>query len=889
MRRRFSLVKKQGGSIASVCAFFIMISAILLTNSAHVYAEGTDGGTNKIAFENYEEIEISYPTGDLFIPDVTEKRVDGIEISEEEYQKLSRNSPKRRLKNAAFNTNDYYYNQLTDADKQYYNGLLQVAQENRGSVKELTLDNANTYGVKIYEGTTALEEPDWYTLYASLEFDHPEELESIVYEPDIVHFDSFKNKKRVYTYYAYYKTASNYTGKEIAQMEKDLQTACDSFYNGLSLTGNDVDKELTIHDALIYAFKYNDKALNNGSHVAHTAYGAFVEKEPVCDGYAKAFKMLMNKAGIECHVVGGLGNSGGHAWNIVKLGSDYYEVDVTWDDCDEYKDYTYGYMLMHDYFNRTTEDFESHKREIPGFADSTSRHIRNEKYLGYTKPAVAYGTENSYSNYKKVYLITLNGVEEGVSEELKIGIAATYEGKIKEWPIDAYIEGYSLDGWYTEKDCEKQFTPDTIITGPTTIYARCIKLDLITVTFEENGGICYIGGTTINRGECIDELPDAELYGYDFLGWFDAEEGGNKVTEETVFTEDITLYAHWSPISSTIHFCDNEGGTGDKEATVYYGGTYEDALKIAGTPSREGYTFLGWFTEFYDEEVTADMSVYNTMDHYAFAKWKINEYTVTFDADGGKFSKDNQSYETSYEYGTEIDLANIEAPTRDGYTFKGWSNSKNGTILGTTYKVTKCDTLYAVWEKIAEQVQSEEQPAQDNPQESVKPDNNQQNNGNATVNQEPEQPKDELPPDGKIESDGDTYEVTASGEATVARTNNTKVKSVSIGNEVSYGTKSYKVTQISKNAYKNCKKLKSVKLGANIEKIGANAFRGCKNLKKITIRANNLKTVGKGSFKGIKDDAKFTVICRDKKLYEKVVKKLKKAGAKNGKFKYKKG
>jgi uncharacterized repeat protein (TIGR02543 family) len=889
MRRRFSLVKKQGGRKVSVCAFFMMLSAVLFTNSAHVYAEGTGEGTNKTASENYEEIEVSYPTGDLFIPDVTEKRVDGIEISEEEYQKLSRNSPKRRLKNAAFSTNDYYYSQLVGDDKKYYNGLLQAAQENKGAVDELTSDNANKYGVMIYEGTTKLKDPDWYSLWASLEFDHPEELESIVYEPDIVHFDSFKNKKRVYTYYAYYKTASNYTGKEIAQMEKDLQTACDSFYNGLSLTGNDVDKELTIHDALIYAFKYNDKALNNGSHVAHTAYGAFVEKEPVCDGYAKAFKMLMNKAGIECHVVGGLGNGGGHAWNIVKIGNDYYEVDVTWDDCDEYKDHTYGYMLMHDYFNRTTEDFESHKREIPGFADSTSRHIRNEKYLGYTKPAVAYGTELSYSNYKKVYLVTFDGVEEGAYFYLPYKRTATYEGKIKEMPTYVSLEGSTFDGWYTEKDGGTEITEDTIITKKTTAYAHWTKDDYITITFEENGGICYVGAIGLNRGENIGELPDAELYGYDFLGWFDAEEGGNKVTEETVFTEDITLYAHWSPISSTIHFYDNEGKTGDKEATVYYGGAYADALKIAGTPSREGYTFLGWFTEFYDEEVTADMTVDMIYDHNAFAKWKINDYTVAFDADGGKFSKDNQSYETSYEYGTEIDLANIEAPTRDGYTFKGWSNSKNGTILGTTYKVTKGDTLYAVWEKIAEQVQSEEQPAQDDPQENVKPENNQQNNENTIVNQEPEQPKDELPPDGKIESDGDTYEITASGEATVARTNNTKVKSVSIGNEVSYGTKSYKVTQISKNAYKNCKKLKSVKLGANIEKIGANAFRGCKNLKKITIRANNLKTVGKGSFKGIKDDAKFTVICRDKKLYEKVVKKLKKAGAKNGKFKYKKG
>ena len=99
----------------------------------------------------------------------------------------------------------------------------------------------------------------------------------------------------------------------------------------------------------------------------------------------------------------------------------------------------------------------------------------------------------------------------------------------------------------------------------------------------------------------------------------------------------------------------------------------------------------------------------------------------------------------------------------------------------------------------------------------------------------------------------------------------------------------YKISVIEGNAYKNCKKLTSVTIGANVEKIGSGAFNGCTNLKKITIKGNNLKTVGSGSFKKIKKGAKITIICKDKKTYDKLVKKIKKAGAKNAVFKFKKG
>ncbi len=93
------------------------------------------------------------------------------------------------------------------------------------------------------------------------------------------------------------------------------------FYSGVTLTGDDAKDELIIHDALIKYVEYDDECANKNIayDVAHTAYGALVDGSAVCDGYATAFKMLLNKAGIDSEVVSGLGNGGGHAWNVVRI------------------------------------------------------------------------------------------------------------------------------------------------------------------------------------------------------------------------------------------------------------------------------------------------------------------------------------------------------------------------------------------------------------------------------------------------------------------------------------------------------------------------------------------------------------------------------------------
>lgn len=68
--------------------------------------------------------------------------------------------------------------------------------------------------------------------------------------------------------------------------------------------------------------------------ITHTAYGAFANGEAVCEGYACAAKLMLNKYGILCDIqVGECYEGGGHAWNLVQLDGQWYQLDITWNDC----------------------------------------------------------------------------------------------------------------------------------------------------------------------------------------------------------------------------------------------------------------------------------------------------------------------------------------------------------------------------------------------------------------------------------------------------------------------------------------------------------------------------------------------------------------------------
>lgn len=121
-----------------------------------------------------------------------------------------------------------------------------------------------------------------------------------------------------------------------------------------------------------------------------------------------------------------------------------------------------------------------------------------------------------------------------------------------------------------------------------------------------------------------------------------------------------------------------------------------------------------------------------------------------------------------------------------------------------------------------------------------------------------------------------TYTVTTAGAVvTYKAPANKKVKKVTIPSSVNINGITYKVTSVAPNAFKKCKKLKKVTIGAGVTEIGKNAFAGCKNLKNVIVKSKSLKKVGKNAFKGINKAAKIKVPKKQLKKYQKLFKKAK--------------
>ena len=151
-----------------------------------------------------------------------------------------------------------------------------------------------------------------------------------------------------------------------AEQEAKLTEAVAVAMAKLQLNGLSEAKKITkIHD---YICNHVDYEYNSKEEQIYTAYGALCTGKAVCQGYAVLFYRLCKEAGLSVRIISGTGNGGPHAWNIVRIGSKYYNVDCTWDGQDAA---TYNEFLL-----KSEADFRDHTRE--------SWKVAGSRYLDYT-------------------------------------------------------------------------------------------------------------------------------------------------------------------------------------------------------------------------------------------------------------------------------------------------------------------------------------------------------------------------------------------------------------------------------------------------------------------------------------------------------------------------
>jgi len=255
-------------------------------------------------------------------------------------------------------------------------------------------------------------------------------------------------------------------------------------------------------------------------------------------------------------------------------------------------------------------------------------------------------------------------------------------------PENPTKDDYRFFRWLDKNGNEYDFA--TPVTENITLTAEWTQL--FVVSFDTGDGGSLVPAQQIANGGLVTRPEDPEKTGYTFKGW---QLNGADYDFATEVTGDITLVANWEIINYTISI-DLAGGTAGTPAnpTSYTIVTSDITLS---KPTKEHYDFAGW-TSTSDNITTPTKTVEikqgSTGNRDYTANWTEKEYTVTFDADNGTTTTEQK---VKYQ---QTATEPTDAPTKNGYTFKGWFLGDATDPYDFETKVTKDITLKAKWEAI---------------------------------------------------------------------------------------------------------------------------------------------------------------------------------------------
>lgn len=304
--------------------------------------------------------------------------------------------------------------------------------------------------------------------------------------------------------------------------------------------------------------------------------------------------------------------------------------------------------------------------------------------------------------------------------------------------------------------------------------------------------------------------------------------------------------------------------------------------------TREDAIFVGWYT---DKACTIPITEIKPGigGVTVYAKWQENP-AVIYKLNGAPDSvnKQNPKY-VPFDNEEEIVLQAIE---REGYTFLGWYMDKECTkqITAIPAHTKVALTIYAKWEKKTAPAEPTPTPTPTpvptpepskvpTPQPSKTP----APEPSKTPSQEPAKTPENKPAKAGTQLSaaeaGASYQVVSEDEKqpTVVYTApaDKNVKKITVPATITVGGITYKVESVAPDAFKNCRKLTSVKISAGVQKIGKNAFSGCSKLSSVTI-GKDVTEIGAGAFANCKALKKITIPAAVTKIGKKAFNKCKK-------------
>ena len=287
--------------------------------------------------------------------------------------------------------------------------------------------------------------------------------------------------------------------------------------------------------------------------------------------------------------------------------------------------------------------------------------------------------------------------------------------------------GHTFEGWYKDQDCKgDKVTGETTFDVNTILYAKWTATNptpdtgnQVTVKFDANGGTVNPSSMIVEKGDTLSgRLLTPGRDGYTFEGWYKNKDcTGDKVTDGTLFGEDITLYAKWTATDPTpdtgnqvtITFDANGGTVAPSSMTVEKGETLDSRMP---TPSKSGHNFEGWYM---DQNFTEENKVTNGTkfedNTILYAKWTAitppepkpeTGVTVTF-----KFQLDGVTDETRKTNAEGMLEEELPQPSKDGFDFLGWylkSEDSEEQVVANKTVFKEDTTVYAKWKQQPEAV-----------------------------------------------------------------------------------------------------------------------------------------------------------------------------------------
>lgn len=283
-------------------------------------------------------------------------------------------------------------------------------------------------------------------------------------------------------------------------------------------------------------------------------------------------------------------------------------------------------------------------------------------------------TEGTAINHDLDYVATFAPITYTLSYTLNGGTATnptTYNVETETFTLtNPTRTGYNFAGWKLNGEGDAMMTV-TIAKGSTgnKAYTATWTPIVYNIVYTLDGGTATNPTTYTIETETF-TLTNPTKTGYTFKGWKVGGEGDALMTVTIAkgSTGDKAYTATWQINQYTLTFNSN-GGSEVAAITQNYGTT----ITPPANPTRTGYTFNGW-----DPEIPATMPAENMT---LTAQWTINQYTITFDTNGG-----SAIAPITQDFGTAIEAP--ADPTRDGYTFAGWDVKIPTTMPATNMTIT---------------------------------------------------------------------------------------------------------------------------------------------------------------------------------------------------------